>query len=278
MWALWDSGSGLTTCPCGFFPEGQKHAAKKLPKLVTATGDPVNVDHACTVDLEAETGGTLKISFQESNVDKVIISAAESLPPGSSAMIRKDGPSYIEISDGSRIPLHRSNGALWLKLSRTAQIEKPALTIAAAGPSAGPVVRTPPAEIDVEDTGGATSASSGVPRVVPEDPVAAEAAALEPDVDEIVKDAEELPDAAFLAFTEESQHARARGIPVMPAAADREVHRLTHWPFRAWCVWCVYGMGKEEAHRRAKVRRSDTPIVGLDYLSPRSARASCSPC
>ena len=207
VWALWDSGSGLTTCPTGFFPEGRRQAPKQLPKLVTATGDPVYVDHACSVDLAAETGDNLKISFQESNVDKVIISAAESLPPGASALIRKDGPSYIEIAGGGRIPLHRLNGALWLKLNRTTQkLEAPLLTIAAAS-SAGPTVRAPPAEMDVEDSGTA-EASSGRARAIPEDPVAAEAAA-EPDAEEVVKDTDELPDAAFLSFTDEAQQARA---------------------------------------------------------------------
>ena len=70
IWALWDSGSGLTTCPEGYFPEGNIHSAKALPKLVTATGGAVKVNQACTVDLTAETGDTLNIQFRESNVDK----------------------------------------------------------------------------------------------------------------------------------------------------------------------------------------------------------------
>ena len=62
-------------------------------------------------------------------------------------MIRKDGPSYIDIACGGRIPLHRLNGALWLKLNRTTQkLEAPLLTIAAAS-SAWPTVRAPPAEM-----------------------------------------------------------------------------------------------------------------------------------
>ena len=141
VWALWDSGSGLTTCPSGFFPEGRLHAAKDLPPLVTATGAAVHVEQACTVNLAAETGDVLAISFQESNVDKVIISAAESLPPGASAIVSRDGPSYIEFEEGRRIPLHRSNGALWLRLRRTPQTTGgggAVLTIAAASASTGP--------------------------------------------------------------------------------------------------------------------------------------------
>ena len=218
---------------------------------------------ATSVDLRAEGGEALKIQFQESNVDKVIISAAESLPPGSFAVVSHSGPSYIQLAS-STIPLHRCNGALWMKLWRTTQQEEsPAITIAAAS-SSGPQLRTPEIE-QMEIVADPTSRSSGEPRPAPENEIAAEAA--EPDAEEQVS-AKELPYAAFLSITDESLEARARGIPILPSLGERAAHRLTHFPFRAWCVWCVYGRGKEDPHKRNKDRKSDIPVVGLDYCFP----------
>ena len=74
-------------------------------------------------------------------------------------------------------------------------------------------------------------------------------------------------DGAFLRITPEALVARSRGIPVMPDLEARRTHRLTHWPYRAWCTWCVMGRGREEQHRRSQ-RESTMPVVGIDYCFP----------
>ena len=53
----------------------------------------------------------------------------------------------------------------------------------------------------------------------------------------------------------------------MPDLEARRLHRVTHWPYRARCTWCVMGRGKEESHKRS-TRESTLPTVGLDYCFP----------
>ncbi len=74
----------------------------------------------------------------------------------------------------------------------------------------------------------------------------------------------ELSDGAFLKISPEAMAARSRGIPVMPDLEARRLHRLTQWPYKAWCTWCVMGRGKEEPHRRI-TGESTLSVVGLDY-------------
>ena len=53
----------------------------------------------------------------------------------------------------------------------------------------------------------------------------------------------------------------------MPDLEARRLHRVTHWPYRAWCAWCVMGRGREEPHGRS-ARESTLPTIGLDYCFP----------
>ena len=53
----------------------------------------------------------------------------------------------------------------------------------------------------------------------------------------------------------------------MPDLEARRLHRVTHWPYRACCTWCVMGRGKEEPHKRS-TRESTLPTVGLNYCFP----------
>ena len=53
----------------------------------------------------------------------------------------------------------------------------------------------------------------------------------------------------------------------MPPLPERQLHRLTHWPYRSWCKACVVGGGREEVHTRTDQER-DTPQVWIDYSFP----------
>ena len=40
--------------------------------------------------------------------------------------------------------------------------------------------------------------------------------------------------------------------PLMPTAAERAEHELTHIPYRSWCSGCVRGRAKQADHRTSK--------------------------
>jgi hypothetical protein len=54
--------------------------------------------------------------------------------------------------------------------------------------------------------------------------------------------------------------------PKQPSAADIELHRITHWPYRSWCEECVKGRGLGEQRGTHVGRDHEIPIVGLDYF------------
>ena len=66
----------------------------------------------------------------------------------------------------------------------------------------------------------------------------------------------------------ESQEARAPKVltsPMQPTKAERDLHRLIHVPFRAWCRECVLGRGRDRCHRRI-VGEDDVARIAMDYM------------
>ena len=54
--------------------------------------------------------------------------------------------------------------------------------------------------------------------------------------------------------------------PVQPTRAEREEHVKTHMPYRSWCVHCVRGRGRSDAHRTNPVREEyRKPQLSADY-------------
>ena len=49
-----------------------------------------------------------------------------------------------------------------------------------------------------------------------------------------------------------AQGERARPLPQprLPSRQEVQEHELTHIPYRSWCVHCVRGAGRSDAHRR----------------------------
>ena len=53
--------------------------------------------------------------------------------------------------------------------------------------------------------------------------------------------------------------------PCMPSKADIEKHNAAgHLPYRNWCPICVWGRGKEDAHKRSE-EHSELPLFICDY-------------
>ena len=68
-------------------------------------------------------------------------------------------------------------------------------------------------------------------------------------------------------------------LPKIPKA-EREMHELTHTPFRTWCKYCMKGRGQNQQHRSHKDEEtSEVPRISLDYLfmSKEDERASSNP-
>ena len=55
--------------------------------------------------------------------------------------------------------------------------------------------------------------------------------------------------------------------PGQPSKADREMHKLTHCPYRSWCEHCVRGQAVGQPHRSVpeELAKSDVPRVIIDY-------------
>ena len=70
---------------------------------------------------------------------------------------------------------------------------------------------------------------------------------------------------------ESEEAARAKMVRAGYNPTQREIyeHRITHLPFRAWCVHCVKGKAKGLAHR--KVKHEDkheelVPVISVDFM------------
>ena len=53
--------------------------------------------------------------------------------------------------------------------------------------------------------------------------------------------------------------------PIKPSHEEVEKHRVTHFPFRAWCKHCIKGRAKCPGHYVVKSGEVDIPIISIDY-------------
>ena len=63
---------------------------------------------------------------------------------------------------------------------------------------------------------------------------------------------------------EESAPLKHAHDPIQPSEAEMEKHRVTHYPFRTWCKWCIMGRAKGSPHRKSA--GSSIPRVAMDYF------------
>ena len=70
-------------------------------------------------------------------------------------------------------------------------------------------------------------------------------------------------------ITAESRQPRSLPAPTPPTDAERELHNLSHMPFRAWCPICVKSRGLPTQHRQVYDRK---PLIQVDYgfIAPKS--------
>jgi len=87
------------------------------------------------------------------------------------------------------------------------------------------------------------------------------------DGDETEEDAEEVEDEIDAEAAEAAPIKIARD-PGDPTPGEREIHNITHIPYRSWCSICVIGRGQEESHFRQKEGEvSCKPCMSFDYKS-----------
>ena len=56
--------------------------------------------------------------------------------------------------------------------------------------------------------------------------------------------------------------------PSCPTREEIEYHNVTHLPYRSWCPVCVQARGREDDHKRKKVKVEETiPTIVMDYKS-----------
>ena len=64
---------------------------------------------------------------------------------------------------------------------------------------------------------------------------------------------------------EESRVPKRMQNPMLPSKAEREMHELTHVPFRSWCEHCVRGRGESVRHEAGKEMPEQTE-VHMDFF------------
>ena len=63
-------------------------------------------------------------------------------------------------------------------------------------------------------------------------------------------------------YVEEAHNARPMTTPKEPTKEERELHEITHLPFRDWCPLCVRCKGNGDYHRQVYDKK---PVVQIDY-------------
>ena len=66
--------------------------------------------------------------------------------------------------------------------------------------------------------------------------------------------------------SEPSKRVKAKKIPPDVSQDEHDQHILTHFPFRAWCTFCLKGKTRKDAHHKREVEASSTPRFSLDYM------------
>ena len=65
----------------------------------------------------------------------------------------------------------------------------------------------------------------------------------------------------------EAEEQQVAADPGQPTKAEKEIHEVTHFPFRPWCRACVLGRAKDAPSRKVKGLFAETvlPRVRMDY-------------
>ena len=68
-------------------------------------------------------------------------------------------------------------------------------------------------------------------------------------------------------IVEEAEVPKMARDPGQPSQLDRQLHKLTHCPYRSWCEHCVRGQAVGRQHRAVPIEKSasEVPRVIIDY-------------
>ena len=58
-------------------------------------------------------------------------------------------------------------------------------------------------------------------------------------------------------------------MPSPPSQQERELHELTHLPFRSWCPICTQAKARQDVHRRST--QKSLPVIQVGYAFVSSA-------
>ncbi len=75
-------------------------------------------------------------------------------------------------------------------------------------------------------------------------------------------DEHELQEEADVMPSESARRPKSLPSPSEPSKQERDLHELTHLPFRIWCEHCVQAKGKHSPHPSLQDRR---PVIQIDF-------------
>ena len=83
--------------------------------------------------------------------------------------------------------------------------------------------------------------------------------------------AEPMPDSKEQDKDEVQEAAAAKAVaapaPYTPTQEERDAHEISHWPYRAWCQFCIMGRGKNLDHKRLDAELShDMETISMDFM------------
>ena len=66
---------------------------------------------------------------------------------------------------------------------------------------------------------------------------------------------------------EEAREAVAAPAPLAPPRMEKEMHEITHTPYRSWCPHCVRMRGRNTTHKKkVHKEKSWVPRISFDYF------------
>ena len=73
-------------------------------------------------------------------------------------------------------------------------------------------------------------------------------------------------------FGQEGRSAKGVRIPDAPTSSQIEIHNLTHWPYRAWCGWCVKSRAVASPHFPVPASRKEERVqmMQIDWFFMRT--------
>ena len=84
--------------------------------------------------------------------------------------------------------------------------------------------------------------------------------------EEVVQDSDDMEEGIIEAGSDdEGLEPKVPKAPNMPSEREREIHEVTHIPYREWCEACVEGKAIDSPHKKSK-EEHDVPTVGMDYM------------